>query len=82
MIMNFLLGLLIGFVGLWFPNLRIITMLEGKITQSFFLQIVSSITLTIFTTLAAHGVMSFIVGNTLGGAIAVAILAYKKKKGE
>lgn len=78
--MNFLLGLFIGFVGLWFPNLRIITMLEGKVVQSFFLQIVSSLVLTVFTTLAAHGIISFIVGNTLGGGIAVALLAYKKRK--
>jgi len=79
MILKFLAGFLIGFVGLWLPSLRIIKMLEGKCFEAFYLQIFSSIVLTIFTTQAAHGVMSFISGNTLGGAIAVAILAHQKR---
>lgn len=75
---NLLLGLVLGFVGLLLPNLRIIKMLEGHHIQVFFIHILSSIMLIIFTMLVAKGVLPFMIGNTIGGAIAVSYLSLKK----
>ena len=75
-----LLGLVLGFVGLLLPSLRTIKMLEGHYIEVFFIHILASIMLIVFTTLVAKGVMPFMVGNTIGGAIAVSYLSFKKRK--
>lgn len=77
-ISNFLLGLISGFVGLLLPNLRIIKMLEGHHVQVFFIHILASIMMIVYTTLVAKGVIPFMIGNTIGGAIAVSYLSLKK----
>jgi LytS/YehU family sensor histidine kinase len=79
-ISNLLLGLVLGFVGLLLPSLRTIKMLEGHYIEVFFIHILASIMLIVFTTLVAKGVMPFMVGNTIGGAIAVSYLSFKKRK--
>lgn len=79
-ISNLLLGLVLGFVGLLLPSLRTIKMLEGHYIEVFFIHILASIMLIVFTTLVAKGVMPFMIGNTIGGAIAVSYLSFKKRK--
>lgn len=79
-IYNLLFGLVLGFVGLLLPNLRTIKMLEGLYVQVFFIHILASIMLIMFTLLVAKGVIPFMIGNTIGGAIAVSYLSYKKGK--
>lgn len=78
--LNLFLGLILGFVGLFLPNLRTIKMLEGYYIQVFFIHILASIMLIIFTTLVAKGVIPFMIGNSIGGGIAVSFLSYKKEK--
>jgi LytS/YehU family sensor histidine kinase len=77
---NLLVGLIFGFIGLLLPNLRTIKMLEGNYIQVFFIHILASITLIIFTTLVAKGVIPFMIGNSIGGGLAVSYLSYKKKE--
>lgn len=79
-VLNLSLGLVLGFVGLLLPNLRTIKMLEGNYVQVFFIHILASIMLIIFTTLVAKGVIPFMVGNSIGGGFAVSFLSYKKRK--
>lgn len=78
-LLNVLLGFVLGFLGLLLPNLRTIKMLEGKYIQVFFIHILASIMLIVFTTLVAKGVISFMVGNTVGGGLAVSLLSYNKR---
>jgi hypothetical protein len=77
-ILNLLLGLVLGFIGLLLPNLRTIKMLEGHHVQVFFIHILASIMLIIFTLLVAKGIVPFMIGNTIGGGIAVSYLSLKK----
>lgn len=55
-------------------------MLEGEYLQVFLLHILASIMTVIFTILVVQKVIPFIIGNTIGGAIAVTYLSYKKHK--
>lgn len=77
---NLLLGLVIGFIGLLLPSLRTIKMLEGHYIEVFFIHILASIMLIVFTMLVAKGVVPFMIGNTIGGGIAVSYLSLKKGK--
>ena len=79
-ISKLLLGFVLGFVGLLLPNLRTIKMLEGHYIQVFFIHILASLMLVVFTILVAKAVIPFIIGNTIGGALAVSYLSYKKGK--
>lgn len=79
-ISNLLLGLLVGFVGLFLPNLRTMKMLDGHYIQVFFIHILASVMLIVFTLLVAKGVIPFMVGNTIGGSVAVTYLSYKRSK--
>lgn len=79
---NLLLGFVIGFVGLLLPNLRMIKMLDGQYVQVFFIHILAAIMTMVFTLLVAQIVIPFMVGNTIGGALAVSYLSYKKYKGQ
>lgn len=75
---KFLFGFALGFVGLLLPNLRTIKMLEGKYIQVFLLHILASLMLVVFTILVVDKVIPFIIGNTLGGALSISLLAYRK----
>ena len=55
-------------------------MLEGHYIQVFFIHILASLMLVVFTILVAKAVIPFIIGNTIGGALAVSYLSYKKGK--
>lgn len=79
-ITKFLFGLGLGFVGLLLPNLRTIKMLDGKYIQVFFIHVLAAAMAIIFISLVAKNVIPFIIGNTLGGSIAVSYLSYKKHK--
>lgn len=79
-ITNFFFGVALGFIGLLLPNLRTIKMLEGLYIQVFFIHILAAIMTIVFTMLVAQGVIPFMIGNTIGGAMSISVLAYKRRK--
>ena len=79
MITKFLFGFALGFIGLLLPNLRTIRMLEGHYISVFFIHILASVMLIVFTILVSKLIIPFMVGNTLGGGLAVSYLSYRKR---
>lgn len=75
-----LIGLVMGYMGLFFPNSRTINMLQGNKIQAVLFHMVSSILWATSIYFAAKLNIQFIIGNMLGGAFAIYYLTHKQGK--
>lgn len=76
----FLLGNLIGAVGIGLPTLRTLSVIKGEFVIVFFYSILASMSMLSFTMLVANGNIGFMIGNTLGSALSVTWIAYNEKR--
>lgn len=75
----FLLGILLGAVGIGLPTLRTLRVIDGMYAQVFFYSVISSVCLFAFTQLVASHNIPFMVGNVLGSSLSVTWIAYNEK---
>ncbi len=76
----FLLGLLLGFMGVGLPTLRTIMSMEGRWKSVFFVSLCASISMFIFMVLVISLNYPFMIGNALGAATSVSLIGYKRRK--
>lgn len=76
----FLLGILLGFLGVGLPTLRTIKAMEGQFIFVFFISLVASISMFTFMVIVVSLNYPFMVGNALGAAISVSLIGYKRRK--
>lgn len=76
----FLLGIVLGAVGIGLPTYRTLKVIDGDYLQVFVLSTFASICLMTFTTLVASHNMPFMIGNVVGSSISVTYIAYLQKK--
>ncbi len=79
--MSLLIGLLLGVTGVGLSTLRTILASDGHVISSFIVSMLASLNVIIFTKMVIDGDIPFLVGNVLGGAVSVALIAYYRKKG-
>ena len=73
------LGLCLGFIGVGLPTLRIMKVMEGKFISVFFIGILSSISLYVFTNMVVLKNYPFMIANAIGAASSVSFLAWRKQ---
>lgn len=75
---DILLGFIMGFLGLFFPNARTISMLAGNKLKAVGFHMISSMLWAIAIYYAAQMNLNFIMGNVVGGSIAIYILTARQ----
>lgn len=76
----FLLGILLGFLGVGLPTLRTIKAMEGHFKSVFFISLLASCSMFLFMYLVVTLNYPFMVGNALGAACSVSLIGYKRRK--
>ena len=80
MIEFFFLGILLGFLGVGLPTLRVIMATEGQWKAVFFVSLCASCSMFVFMVMVVSLNYPFMVGNALGAATSVSIIGYKRRK--
>lgn len=76
---DILIGLFMGFLGVFFPNARTLNMIAGHRFKALFFHIFASAMWAVSIYKAAQFNLYFILGNMCGGAVAIYILASKQR---
>ena len=74
------LGFIMGFMGLFFPNARTLSMIAGHKFKAVAFHVVSSILWATSIYYAAQLNLHFIFGNLIGGSLAIYILTSRQGK--
>lgn len=78
-LVSMIVGLFLGLLGVGVPTMRMIKVMEGGWVVVFFLSLVATGNLYIFTNLVVAKNFYFMVANALGAALSVSILAYRRR---
>lgn len=76
----FLLGILLGFMGVGLPTLRVIMATEGRWKAVFFVSLCASCSMFVFMIMVVSLNYPFMIGNALGAAMSVSLIGYKRRK--
>ena len=79
-ILSALIGLVIGFAGVGLPTLRTIQTIEGRYISVFFVCVLCTICLFIFTNMVVAKNIYFMVANIIGGSLSVSMMAWQRRK--
>jgi len=71
---------MLGLMGVGLPTIRTLKVIDGHYIQVFFIALLSTINLYIFTLLVITKDITFMIPNALGASVAVSYLAYRRKK--
>ena len=77
---DLLLGLVLGYLGLYFPNSRTLHMIKGERLQAVVYHVLASILWAFSIYYAAQLNFYFICGNIISGSIAIYQLTNKQRK--
>ena len=78
--LDLLIGLVMGYLGLFFPNARVLNMIAGNRAKAVFYHVFASAMWAISIYKAAQLNLYFIIGNMIGGAVAIYYLTNKQRK--
>lgn len=74
------LGLCLGFIGVGLPTLRTIETMEGSYIKVFFISIVATACLFVFTNMVVAMNIPFMIANSIGAGLSVSLIAYKRSQ--
>lgn len=77
---SFFLGIVLGFLGVGLPTMRVIMAQEGKWKSVFFVSLCASCTMFAFMIMVVSLNYPFMIGNALGAATSVSLIGYKRRK--
>jgi len=76
----FFLGILLGFMGVGLPTMRVIMAQEGQWKRVFFVSLCASCSMFAFMIIVVSLNYPFMIGNALGAATSVSLIGYKRRK--
>jgi len=73
------LGFILGALGVGLPTLRILKVMEGKYVQAFFIALMATLNFYVFTNMIVEKNYKFMIANSIGAALSVSYLAFKRR---